>query len=159
MLARKISARSGTSCGSIGRIASCGWARMLITPPPPRHARACHGHPRLRGLAEKTDADGRDKPGHDGSGSSRDLPGGAVLGVFEHYAHFREFVADAIGFLEILRAARGDPISNARIDYRGVQASFARANFLKGFLDVSTHTARFDVVDCPIKAEQQEGPD
>jgi len=28
--------------------------------------------------------------------SSRDLPGGAVLGVLEHDAHFRQFVADAV---------------------------------------------------------------
>jgi len=45
--------------------------------------------------------DGRDKPGHDGSGSSRDLPRGAILGVFEHDAHLCEFVADAIGFCKV----------------------------------------------------------
>ena len=38
--------------------------------------------------------------------SSRDLPGGAVLGVLQHDAHFGEFVADAVGFLEVLCLAR-----------------------------------------------------
>ena len=48
-------------------------------------------------------------------GSSRDLPGGAVLGVFQHDAHFGEFVADAVGFLEVLHFARGI----ARFDQAG----------------------------------------
>ena len=39
--------------------------------------------------------------------SSRDLPGGAVLGILEHDAHGGEFVADAVGFFEILCLARG----------------------------------------------------
>ena len=39
--------------------------------------------------------------------SSRDLPGGAVLESFEHDAHGGEFVADAVGFLEVLCFARG----------------------------------------------------
>jgi len=37
--------------------------------------------------------------------SSRNLPGGAVLGVLEHYAHGGEFVADAVGFGEVLGLA------------------------------------------------------
>ena len=37
--------------------------------------------------------------------SSRDLPGGAVLGIFQHDAHGGEFVADAVGFLEVLGLA------------------------------------------------------
>ena len=39
--------------------------------------------------------------------SSRDLPGGAVLGVFQHDAHFGELVADAVGFFEVLCLAGG----------------------------------------------------
>src|SRR5262249_25011520 len=39
--------------------------------------------------------------------SSRDLPGGAVLGILEHDTHGGEFVADAIGLLEVLRLAGG----------------------------------------------------
>src|SRR6185503_18269259 len=38
--------------------------------------------------------------------SSRDLPGGAVLGVLEHDAHGGELVADAVGFFKILCLAR-----------------------------------------------------
>ena len=37
--------------------------------------------------------------------SSRDLPGGAVLGVFQHDAHFGELVADAVGFFKIFTSA------------------------------------------------------
>ena len=48
--------------------------------------------------------------------SSRDLPGGAVLGVFEHDAHFGEFVTDAVGFFEVFcltgGRARFDQINN-----------------------------------------------
>jgi len=36
-----------------------------------RHARACRGHPRLSGLAETKDVDGRDEPGHDAECMSR----------------------------------------------------------------------------------------
>src|SRR4029079_15889222 len=44
----------------------------------------------------------------DGGGrSSRDLPGGAVLAVLEHHAHFRKLVADAVGLGEILGLAGG----------------------------------------------------
>src|SRR5258706_926847 len=32
---------------------------------PPRHARACRGHPRFSLSFSKQDVDGRDKPGHD----------------------------------------------------------------------------------------------
>ena len=39
--------------------------------------------------------------------SSRDLPGGAVLGILQHDAHGGEFVADAVGFLEVFGLARG----------------------------------------------------
>src|SRR4029077_1883913 len=109
MLARKISASSGTSAGSSGRMASCGWGLAFMTSNsrkmPRRHARACRGHPRLCGLVAKQVVDGRDKPGHDDTGSSRDLPRGAILGVFQYDAHFDELVADAVGFFEILLAA------------------------------------------------------
>jgi hypothetical protein len=76
---------------------------------PRRHARACRGHPRLCGLEEKQVVDGRDKPGHDDAESSRNLPGGAVLGVFQHDAHFGELVPDAIGLFEVLRLAGSVP--------------------------------------------------
>jgi hypothetical protein len=33
-----------------------------------RHARPCAGHPRSLLLSAKQDVDGRDKPGHDGTG-------------------------------------------------------------------------------------------
>ena len=50
--------------------------------------------------------------------SSRDLPGGAVLGVFQHHAHFGEFVADAVGFFEIpcLHERHCDQQSAAQLD-------------------------------------------
>src|SRR5580700_1702944 len=110
MLARKISASSGTSAGSSGRMARFGWGWAFMTPNsrqmPRRHARACRGHPRLCGLAVKQVVDGRDKPGHDDTGSSRDLPGGAVLGVFQNDAHGGEFVADAVRLVKIFGLAR-----------------------------------------------------
>ena len=34
--------------------------------------------------------------------SSCDLPGGAILAVLKHHAHGGEFVADAVGFSEVL---------------------------------------------------------
>jgi hypothetical protein len=37
-----------------------------------RHARACPGHPRLYGVDESEDVDGRDKPGHDESKGTLD---------------------------------------------------------------------------------------
>ena len=36
-----------------------------------RHARPCAGHSRLSGMHGSNDADGRDKPGHDGVSCSR----------------------------------------------------------------------------------------
>src|SRR5581483_6784871 len=47
--------------------------------------------------------------------SSRDLPGGAILGILQHDPHSGEFVADAIGLLEVLSLARGI----ARVDQAG----------------------------------------
>ena len=45
------------------------------------------------------------------SRSSRDLPGGAVFGVFQHDAHLGEFIADAIGSLEVLALRAADLFS------------------------------------------------
>jgi hypothetical protein len=77
-----------------------------------RHARACRGHPRLCGPAASEVVDGRDKPGHDDEKSSRDLPGGAVLGVLEHDAHLGKLVADAIGFFKIFGLPSGSALRN-----------------------------------------------
>src|SRR5207302_10152813 len=41
------------------------------------------------------------------SRSSRDLPGGAVLGVLQHDAHGGKLIADAIGLFEVLFLASG----------------------------------------------------
>jgi hypothetical protein len=54
------------------------------------------------------------------SSSSRDLPGGAILGVLEHDAHFGQLVADAVGFFKILGPAGSDSLSNPRVDFRRV---------------------------------------
>src|SRR5579859_7196297 len=44
--------------------------------------------------------------------SSRDLPGGAFLGILDHDAHGSELVANAVGLLEILACASGGAIRN-----------------------------------------------
>ena len=53
--------------------------------------------------------------------SSRDLPGGhglsvGILAVLDGDAHRGKFVADAIGFLEVLSRARRRAIRNQAID-------------------------------------------
>src|SRR5690242_5062836 len=73
-------------------------ATLTTTPLPPSRLKPL-GHPLPQGER------GRKKRAR--PGSSRDLPGGAVLGILEHDAHGGEFVADAVGLLEILRLARG----------------------------------------------------
>ena len=56
-------------------------------------------------------------PGFRPSLSTRDLPGGAVLGVLEHDAHGEEFVADAVGFGEVLGFAGGGARPNLMCVY------------------------------------------
>src|SRR3984893_4385258 len=55
--------------------------------------------------------------------SSRDLPGGAVLGILDDDAHRGEFVADAIGFLEVFSRTRGGAIGDQAIHPLGVDAA------------------------------------
>src|SRR6266705_2046189 len=53
--------------------------------------------------------------------SSRDLPGGAVLGILDDYAHCRKLIADAVGLLEVLArpgcGARGNQCIDASLVY------------------------------------------
>src|SRR6202012_4036369 len=48
--------------------------------------------------------------------SSRNLPGGAFLGILDHDTHRRQLLSNTIGFLEVLARARGGPIRDQRID-------------------------------------------
>src|SRR5499427_9221301 len=138
MLARKISASSAVSLGRNGRkpATSLGWAVMAKHPPLRRAssplplvgrgrgwgsvgvAQLCHcgtpphPNPPPQGGREPRGARGKSSP----NPSSRDLPGGAVLGVLEHHAHGSEFVADAVGFCEILGLACGGAGSDQRFD-------------------------------------------
>src|SRR5579864_9435112 len=81
-------------------IVACEMSSSAAEPPHPPRA-SCARHPLPRGERETPAAL-----------SSRDLPGGAVFGILDHHSHRRKFVADAIGFLEILARAR----SGARRD-------------------------------------------
>jgi hypothetical protein len=78
---------------------------------------------RLRGRAGAGALERRMVPGvearsaGDNSYSSRHLPGGhrltvGVLAVLQHHAHRREFVTNAIGFLEISRVTCGETRGN-----------------------------------------------
>src|SRR5690348_2036226 len=58
--------------------------------------------------------------------SSRDLPGGAVLGVLEHDAHGGELVADAVGFFEVFGSTSPLPRLDERRDLRFVDRRAAR---------------------------------
>src|SRR5450631_1475934 len=128
MLARKISASSSASAGRYGRNASLGFACAIIghtlasSRPPhassrPRsrsdrragtHAPQPIESTRRMGPRLREDDFGRGLPTKEtASRSSRNLPGGAVLGVLQHHAHRGELVADAIGFGEVLGFAGG----------------------------------------------------
>src|SRR5581483_258264 len=60
-------------------------------------------------------------------GSSRDLPGGAILGILDCDSHGCEFVADAVRFLEILAHTRGGTLCDQSLDLGHIDA--ARAAF------------------------------
>src|SRR5216683_3105614 len=94
MLARKISASSGASLGRNGR-----------RPAGDLRAEVMALHPPLQG-----------EVGLASCWSSRDLPGGAVLGVLEHHAHGGELVADAVGLGEVLGFAGGVTFIDERFD-------------------------------------------
>src|SRR5262249_3733279 len=121
MLARKISASSGVSLGRNGR-RPAGDLRAEVTaqhPPLQGEGRIAAGDPGWRDAASPTLLSGRhphpaaSRPTsplqgevvHASCWSSRDLPGGAVLGVLEHYAHGGEFIADAVRLGEVLHFA------------------------------------------------------
>src|SRR6266571_9267401 len=55
--------------------------------------------------------------------SSRNLPRRAILGILDDDAHRGEFVADAIGFLEIFSRTRGGAIGDQAIYPLGVDAA------------------------------------
>src|SRR3984885_13358276 len=54
---------------------------------------------------------------------SRDLPGGAFLGILDDNAHRREFIADAVGFLEVFSGAGSGAIRNQAIDLLGIDTA------------------------------------
>src|SRR6266481_8815131 len=113
MLARKISASSGASLGRNGRrpagdlagevmakypplqgegrtaIGDPGWGSAAS----PRMLNRCHPHP----AASRPTSPLQGEVVRACCLSSRDLPGGAVLGVLEHHAHGGELVSDAVG--------------------------------------------------------------
>ena len=71
--------------------------------------------------------------------SSRDLPGGAVLGVLQHDAHGGELVADTVGFGPVLRRAGIE--SRARSDFR-LSAVVDRTLALRPFRAASPSASR-----------------
>src|SRR5581483_2024688 len=106
MAAAKIAASTGASAARYGRSAGVSLiARLLLRYPLPLRERVS-SH-RLS------------------SHSSRDLPGGAVLGVLDGDAHRGELVADAIGLLEVFSRTRGGAIGNQRVDAIGIDAACA----------------------------------
>src|SRR5579883_1425727 len=130
MLARKISASSGVSAGRNGRRPAGDLAGEFMGPPlfcPPPLAgegkedavsrvsapRAAPSPTLLRKRGrEPAVARGKSSP----KASSRNLPGGAVLGVLEHHAHGGEFVADAVGLGKVLCRAGYGPGLNEGVD-------------------------------------------
>src|SRR5580704_2305456 len=98
MLARKISASSGTSAGRNGRRARRGWACAVIGGLAPisvvvpaeagTHTPCTLDRTRSMGPCFRRDDLRRSLRGQHGKRrSSRDLPSGAVLGVLEYDAH------------------------------------------------------------------------
>jgi len=78
-----------------GRIAEGdpGWGPAA----PPKMLKRCHPHP----AASRPTSPLQGEVVRACCRSSRNLPGGVVLGVLEHHAHGGEFVADAIGFFKV----------------------------------------------------------
>ncbi len=123
MLARKISASSGVSLARNGRRPAGDLAADVMAQHPPLEGegRIAAGDPGLGAPASPTLLHGRhphpvaSRPTSPlqgevvfaGCGSSRDLPGGAVLGVLERDAHGGEFVSDAVGLGKVLGLAGG----------------------------------------------------
>src|SRR5712691_3506359 len=118
MLARKISASSGTSATRNGRSARVGCARAIIAPAPrtypmsPRGsaigAPAVQAGERARSARRAPHLPLRERVSECAARSSRHLPLGlAVLGVFEDDAHLGKLIADAIGLGKILGFASG----------------------------------------------------
>src|SRR6202041_941822 len=54
---------------------------------------------------------------------SRDLPGSAFLGILDDNAHRRQFIADPIGFLEVLSCAGRGAVRNQAIDLLGIDTA------------------------------------
>src|SRR5258708_33615683 len=112
MLARKISASSGAALARNGRRPAGDLAAEVRAQPPPlqgegriaagdpgwgpvaspKMLKRCHPHP----AASRPTSPLQGEVGLAGCSSSRDLPGGAVLAVLEHYAHGGELTPDAI---------------------------------------------------------------
>src|SRR5215470_3995344 len=119
MLARKISASSGASLGRNGRRPAGDLrAEVTIVPlrsPPVRKGIAA-GRNRLllpaSGERESRHTRGMSVP----NPSSRNLPGGAVLAIFEDHAHGSKLVADAIGLGEVLGLAGSRSRLNEEVD-------------------------------------------
>src|SRR6266566_362649 len=122
MLARKISASSGVSLGRNGRRPAGDLAGEVTAQHPPlqgegrtaaggpgwgsaaspRMLNRCHPHP----AASRPTSPLQGEVVRACYRSSRNLPGGAVLGVLEHHAHGGEFVADTVGLSEVLYSTR-----------------------------------------------------
>ena len=93
-----------------GRIAEGdpGWGPAAS----PKMLKRCHPHP----AASRPTSPLQGEVGLASCWSSRDLPGGAVLGVLEHHAHGGELVADAVGLGEVLGFAGGVTFIDERFD-------------------------------------------
>src|SRR5262245_16822890 len=100
MLSRKISASCGASAGRNGRSASAGFAVALMANRSVRFRLMCLHSPRSRTSLCPLPQGERET--ECAARSSRNLPGGTILGVVQHDAHSKELVTDAIGFFEIL---------------------------------------------------------
>src|SRR5260370_35228445 len=55
--------------------------------------------------------------------ASRNLPGGGVLGILDHHAHRRQFIADTVGLPKILAGAGSGASSNQTVDQACIDAA------------------------------------
>src|SRR5262249_10578288 len=92
--------------------------------------------------------------------SSRDLPRGPVLGVFEHDADGEEFVADAVGLGEVFRLASGSAVGDPFVEPHRIKALLVCRIFRNCPYQSCTQAIVFlNVVDCTVEAKQQQRTD